>query len=58
MARLTYSVPEAAKALGISEWLAYRMVKSGEIPSRRYGNRIVIPKAALDAALRSEPEPA
>lgn len=47
MARLTYSVAEAAAEIGISESHAYRLVAAGELPSIRLGRRIVVPKAAL-----------
>jgi excisionase family DNA binding protein len=35
--------PEACALLGISRTDGYRKVKSGEIPSRRIGQRILIP---------------
>lgn len=47
--RITYSVAEAAEVLGISQWLAYRLIKSGELPVVRLGRRVVVPKVALDA---------
>jgi len=57
MATLTYSAAEAARALGVSEWLVRRLVASGDLPSRRLGTRLVIPKRALDAWLAShQPE--
>lgn len=52
MARLTYSVPEAARMLGISTWLAYRLVASGELPSLRLGRRVVIPRKGLEEHVR------
>lgn len=52
MAALTYSIPEAADALGISSWLAYRLVSTGELPSVPMGpRRRVVPKTALDMFL-------
>lgn len=48
MPALVYTVAEVAQVLGISEWLAYQRIRSGELPSRRIGRRIVVPKAALD----------
>lgn len=48
MAALTYSIREVALALGISPSTAYRQVRAGEIPSRRIGRRVVVPKRALD----------
>lgn len=47
--RLVYSVPEAAEALGVSAWLAYRLIARGELPAIRLGRRVVVPKIALDA---------
>lgn len=50
--KLTYSVPEAAEALGIGRSAAYQGVNSGEIPSIKIGSRIVIPKVALQQKLQ------
>ena len=49
--KLTLTVEEAAARLGIGRNAAYRGVRSGEIPSIKIGNRIVVPKAALNALL-------
>ena len=49
--KLTISVPEAARRLGIGKNLAYDAVARGEIPSIRVGGRILIPVAALDQML-------
>lgn len=51
---LTYSVPEAAALIGISEWSAYEAIKRGEFPARKIGRRIVIPKIQLDAWLAGQ----
>lgn len=52
--RLTYTVAEAASALGISRGLAYEMVKEGSLPGLRLGQRrILVPRGALDALLSS-----
>jgi excisionase family DNA binding protein len=40
--RQTYTVAEIAGLLGISRSTAYECVRRGEIPSRRFGRRIVI----------------
>lgn len=50
-AKQTYTVGEAAEALGIGRGLAYDLVAQGKIPHLRLGRRIVIPKAALDRIL-------
>jgi len=52
MDRLTLSVSEAARALGVSRNLAYELVRSGRLPSIKLGaKRIVISKTALDRFL-------
>ncbi|MFX1476420.1 MAG: helix-turn-helix domain-containing protein [Promethearchaeota archaeon] len=53
-AKLTLTVKEAAKALGISRGLAYEMVKNGEIPSIRLGKRILVPQRALELLLECD----
>ncbi|MGH9281615.1 MAG: helix-turn-helix domain-containing protein [Acidimicrobiales bacterium] len=49
--RLTLTVEEAARLLGISRALGYELVARGEVPSIRLGRRIVVPRRALDALL-------
>ncbi|MBA7647117.1 hypothetical protein ES703_54887 [subsurface metagenome] len=49
--RLTLTVNEAAKMLGISRGLAYEMVKTGKIPSVHFGKRILVPRRALEKLL-------
>jgi hypothetical protein len=46
--RLTYTIDEAAKALGICRALAYR---KGVLPTVRIAGRRLVPKAALDRML-------
>ncbi len=46
-ARPTVTVEEAAELLGISRPSAYAAAKSGELPTIRYGRRILVPTAAL-----------
>jgi excisionase family DNA binding protein len=48
---LALSVKEAAKILGLSRASAYEAVRTGQIPSLRFGRRIVVPRAALDKML-------
>ena len=52
--RLTFTVEEAARLLGVSRALAYELVRDGEIPSLRLRRRIVIPRRVIDALLRGE----
>ncbi|MBW3647415.1 MAG: helix-turn-helix domain-containing protein [Actinobacteria bacterium] len=52
--RMTLTVEEAARLLGVSRALAYELVRDGEIPSLRLRRRIVIPRRVIDALLRGE----
>ena len=54
--KLTLSVEEAAKVLGIGRNLCYEKVKTGEIPAIKIGKRLLVPKKAL-AKLLEEPKP-
>jgi excisionase family DNA binding protein len=49
--RLTFSVDEAARALGVSRNLMYDLVAQGRVPSVRLGRRIVVPRRALEELL-------
>ena len=49
--RATYSVDEVAQLLGIARTTAYESIHRGEIPSRRFGRRIVVLRHALDGML-------
>lgn len=48
--RATYSIPEAARRLGVSRGLAYELVRRGEFPSRTLtiGTRIVVVRDDLE----------
>ena len=46
--RLTYSVKEAAEALGVSAWTVREEIRTGRIESVRLGSRILIPRFALE----------
>ena len=45
--RLTYSIPEAARLLGLSKSTAYRAVESGDLPAIRLRGRLLVPRALL-----------
>lgn len=45
--RLTLTVEETAKVLGIGRSLCYDRIKTGEIPSLKFGRRLLVPKSAL-----------
>lgn len=49
--RLTLSVAEAGKLLGLSRSLMYEAIRTGQIPSIRIGRRILIPIAPLERLL-------
>jgi excisionase family DNA binding protein len=53
--KLTVSVEEAAKALGISRGLAYDLARTGRLPVLRLGHRYVVPTSALRRLLE-EPQ--
>ena len=52
MEKQTYSVPEAAKILGLNRNTGYEAVKRGEIPVIKIGKRLLVPKPALDRLLQ------
>jgi excisionase family DNA binding protein len=52
--RVTYSVEEAARRLGVGRNAAYEAAKRGDIPSIKIGKRILVPKVALDRMLSGE----
>jgi excisionase family DNA binding protein len=45
--RLTYTIDEAARLLGISRNSAYEAARRGELPVIRLGRRILIPRSRL-----------
>jgi excisionase family DNA binding protein len=47
IARLSYSVQEAAVAIGVSSRTVHDFVKDGTIPHFRMGTRVLIPADAL-----------
>jgi excisionase family DNA binding protein len=52
--RRTYSVEEAGRLLGVGRNQAYSAARDGQIPTIRIGNRVLVPKAALDRMLAGE----
>jgi excisionase family DNA binding protein len=42
------TVPEAARALGLSRTTTYRMAREGELPTVAIGARVLIPADLLD----------
>ena len=49
--RLTLTVGEAAKLLRLSRAFTYELVARGELPSLRFGRRVVIPRIAIERLL-------
>lgn len=49
--RLTLTVGEAAKLLRLSRAFTYELVARGELPSLRFGRRVVIPSIAIERIL-------
>ena len=49
--KLTLSIEEAAKLLGIGRNLCYERVKTGEIPVIKIGRRLLVPRRALEKLL-------
>lgn len=55
--RLTMSVEEVARALGISRAFAYEAVHRGDIPHIKIGRRMLVPRAALARVLVAAEQP-
>jgi len=53
VSRLTCSVKEVAKILGLGRTATYQGIEKGEIPSIRIGKRILVPRAALEQLLEN-----
>ena len=51
--RITYTVDEASKILGISRNAAYQAAKTGELPVVKIGKRLLVPVKALDRLLEA-----
>jgi excisionase family DNA binding protein len=51
--RLAYSLVEVAHKLGLGLANVRRLVRSGELGSRRVGRRLIVPTAALERFLES-----
>jgi excisionase family DNA binding protein len=48
---LTYTVEKAASLLGIGRNKGYEAAKSGELPTIKFGKRILVPRLALERML-------
>jgi excisionase family DNA binding protein len=56
--RLTYTVAEAARLLGVSRGVAYESARTGELPTIRLGRRVLVPRHPLERFLGLLPETA
>jgi excisionase family DNA binding protein len=54
--RLTWTVAEAAKLLGISRTSAYEAAHRGELPVKVIGHRMLVPRVALLRLLDDDQE--
>jgi excisionase family DNA binding protein len=45
--RLTYTVEEAARAIGVSRGLAYELVRRGDLRTVHVGRRVLVPREAV-----------
>ena len=52
--RLTYTVPEAGRRLGVGRNSAYAAARRGEIPTVRIGRRLLVPRIELHRILSGE----
>ena len=52
--KLTLTVMECARLMGLSKGSTYEAVRQGTIPSLRIGRRLVIPRAALERMLEGQ----
>ena len=50
--KLTLTVDETAKILGVGRNSAYEAIARGEIPVVKVGKRLLVPKAALEQLLK------
>jgi excisionase family DNA binding protein len=51
VAPLFYSVPEAARMIGMAPVTLYRAIRDGEFPAMRVRGRLIIPARAIDAMI-------
>ncbi len=52
--RLAYSPEEAAEALGVSRHLVYNLLRTGQLRSRKAGNRRLIGLSQIQAFLAGD----
>ena len=47
-AKLFLNIKEITELLGVSRWTIYRMIKRGELKSKKFGRRVVIARKDID----------
>ena len=52
--RLTYDVPEAGAMAGLGRNASYEAARRGDMPTIKFGKRMVVPKKAWDRKLNGE----
>jgi excisionase family DNA binding protein len=52
---LLLSVATVARMLGISQRFVWTMIERDELPHRRLGRRVLVPRAALEALAAGKP---
>ena len=55
MEKMTFTVEEAAKILGLGRSAAYQAAQRGDIPTLRIGRRLLVPTAGLEQMLGVTP---
>ncbi len=50
----TYTIPETGTVLGIGRNAAYQAAKTGQIPTIRFGRRLIVPKPWLRRLLEGD----
>jgi excisionase family DNA binding protein len=50
-AKLTLSVPEAGRRLGLGKNASYEAARRGELPLLRFGRKLVVPRIAFERML-------
>ena len=53
--RLTLSIPEAGRILGLGRAASYEAARRGEIPTIALGRRRIVPARAIEEMLQLEP---
>jgi hypothetical protein len=53
--RVQIPLDEFAQRMGISRWMAYKLAKSGELPTNRIGRLLYVPLAVLRRAEQGLP---